>query len=45
MNWRTREGNALYGNIKGFFGFKNGGILKPSTQYLINKVIKNENYT
>lgn len=45
MNWRTREGNALYGNIKGFFGFKNGGILRPSTQYLINKVIKNENYT
>lgn len=45
MNWRTREGNRLYGNIKGFFGFKNGGILKPSTQYLINKVIKNENYT
>ena len=44
-NWRTREGNALYGNIKGFFGFKNGGILRPSTQYLINKVIKNENYT
>ena len=45
MNWRTREGNRLYGNIKGFFGFKNGGILRPSTQYLINKVIKNENYT
>ena len=45
MNWRTREGNTLYGNIKGFFGFKNGGILRPSTQYLINKVIKNENYT